>query len=157
MGSINLNTRVKDKRNLFANLSYHYDKSNVPFTKEDEQVKRDIFAIPDLSTDFITRKKLTGIGDHYFPLAGKYKTEQCIGSDSQWNRIPVSGYNSNYKKYPDPDAEKKINSWLEYVRTRGAKMYYSLTSEHVDIVNKLERDLVSLNEAAYRELCDIPL
>ena len=46
MCSLSLNTRIKDKRNLLANLSSYYDKTfNIPYTPEDETKKCEIFSI----------------------------------------------------------------------------------------------------------------
>ena len=46
MCSLGLNTRVKDKRNFIANLSYFYDKKrNIEYLEEDDKKKCEIFNI----------------------------------------------------------------------------------------------------------------
>lgn len=152
MCSLGLHTRVKDKRNLIANLSHFYDeKLNVPYTQTDDKKKCEIFAINNSKTDFITGNKLNGIGDHYYPLCADLKKLSIIGSDSLWNRIPVSGSNLSYKK--SGDYNHQLELWLEYAESRNAKMYYMLTDEHINIIKDLEQELVRINKEKFDLLC----
>ena len=101
MCSLNLYTKVKDIRDLTCNIAHCYDgKYNVPFTEEDKKQKCIIFDIPTSKTDFITGGKVK-TGDHWFPI-GKHWKENKIGSDSEWNLIPVSGSNKKENKYNQP-------------------------------------------------------
>ena len=72
--------------------------NNVSFTKEDEQQKCMIFDIPNLKTDFITRESVQ-TGDHYYELGKNCMKQKIIGSDSEWNIIPVSGSNKRENRY----------------------------------------------------------
>jgi hypothetical protein len=156
MCSLSLNTRIKDKRNLLANLSAYYDTTcNIPYTPEDEAKKCEIFEVPNTKTDFITHKPMKGVGDHYFPLASKYKTGNTIGSDSLWNRIPVSGYNSKYKDGSHETIRKKLDTWLKYVKMRGGRLSYQLLSEHKDLISEFEEKIIEMNETLYYNLCKI--
>jgi len=156
MCSIPLNTRVKDKRNLLANLSFQFDnKYNIPFTQEDEVNKCKIFGVTNTQTDFITQQPRKGVGDHYYPLAQNFKDTGKIGSDSLWNRIPVNGYNSKYKGSLDADIKDKVDAWIAYVDLKGGKLYYQLTPDHKIIISELQDSLVKLNEAAFHSMCEI--
>lgn len=148
--SISLHTRAKDTRNLIANFSHFLDSTNTSYTEEDKKKKCEIFEIPNEKTDFITHKSLTGIGDHYYPLGKERKKYNRIGSDSMWNRIPVSGYNSNYKK--QEEYLEKLNKWEEYCKSRGAKMFYNLTEEQNDIIKKGVEELVRVNQKIFDDL-----
>ena len=153
MCSLGLNTRVKDKRNFIANLSYFYDeKRNIEYLEEDDKKKCEILNIPNSKTDFITGLKLTGIGDHYYPLCADIKKFNRIGSDSLWNRIPVSGSNLKYKK--NKEYHEKLDAWINYVQHRGALLYYTLTEEDLIILKDLEEELVKINETKFKLLCD---
>ena len=148
--SLALHTRVKDTRNLIANFSYYLDSNNTPYTDEDKKKKCDIFKIPNEKTDFITYKTLNGVGDHYYPLSAERKKYNRIGSDSMWNRIPVSGYNSKYKK--QEQYLEKLNQWEEYCKSRGAKMFYILTEEQNDIIKKGVEELEKINQKMFDDL-----
>ena len=153
MCSIGLNTRVKDKRNLIANIVNEWDKNNVPYTSNDDIEKCKIFGICNSKTDFITHTKLTGIGDHYYPLCKHIKTKKTVGSDSLWNRIPVSGSNTTYKE--DKTNMDKVKKWLEYAESKGAKLYYNLSDEFVELLNKNINKLIKINELAFKELKEL--
>ena len=153
MCSLGLNTRVKDKRNFIANLSHFYDqKRNIKYTETDDNKKCGIFEIPNSKTDFITGLKLTGIGDHYYPLCAEIKKLARIGSDSLWNRIPVIGSNLKYKK--NNEYREKLDAWINYTERRGAQVYYTLTDEDLIILKELEIKLVRINEETFKLLCD---
>jgi len=98
---------------------------------------------------------MTGIGDHYYPLAKHFKKQGRIGSDSFWNRIPVNGYNSKYKDSTDVGIKEKIDAWIAYVDSKGGKLYYQLTPDHTKILSELEENLMKLNEMAYHSMCAI--
>ena len=153
MCSINLNTRVKDKRNLIANLSFEYDKTNTKYQEEDDEKKCEIFGISNSKTDFITHKPLTGIGDHYYPLCGDIKKYNRIGSDSLWNRIPVNGNNRKYKTMPE--YQSKLKEWITYTESKNVKMYYNLSTEHLKLLKELESELVRINKKYFEKLCTL--
>ena len=154
--SIGLHTRVKDKRNLIANWVCKLDsEKNIPFTEVDDKKKCEIFGIPSSNTDFITGKKLTGIGDHYYPLCADIKKDMSVGSDSLWNRIPVSGNNSAYKK--EKVYIEKLEEWEAYVKERGATMRYTLKQEHLDVLEETVKELVQVNQAAFDKLSSMEL
>ena len=148
--SLSLNTRVRDTRNLMANFAHYLDLNNTQFTNEDNKKKCEIFGIQHDKIDFITFKVLKGIGDHYYPLSGERKKHNRIGSDSMWNRIPVTGYNSKYKK--QEEYLEKLNQWEEYCKSRGAKMFYNLTEEQNDIIKKGVEELERINQKMFDDL-----
>jgi hypothetical protein len=172
---LGLHTRIKDKRNLVANLSHYFDcKYNPEFTDEDNKNKCNIFNIKNVKTDFITGKSLGGCGDHYIELVGSHSKnlkKKMIGSDSEWNLIPVSGNNSKYKinsfKVPEdkssslPEDEKviydKLNIWNKYVKRRGARMYHKITDEHLILFREWEREVVKINKMYFDKLCSLDL
>ena len=154
MCSIGLHTRVKDKRNFIANVSNFYDTSkNVEYTNVDDKKKCEIFKIPNSKVDFITGNKLNGIGDHYYPLCAELKKLNRIGSDSLWNRIPVSGSNLSYKK--SGEYKEILELWINYATSRGAKLYYHLNSDHIRILNELTEELVRVNSDKFKKMCDL--
>ena len=154
--NLGLHTRVKDKRNIVANLSHYYDTTqNEIYTEDDDKKKCEIFKIPNIKTDFITKEKMTGVGDHYYLLCADLKKKQIIGSDSNWNIIPVSGYNSSYKK--DVIYNKIINEWKEYVEERNGKMFYTLTKEHICLFDEQEKIFVQQNNETFKKLCLIKI
>ena len=154
--SLGLHTRVKDKRNLIANLAYYYDcEYNIPYTKYDDEKKCEIFGIDNPSTDFITGNRMKGIGDHFYPLCADIKKKKIFGSDSKWNRIPVSGYNSKYKK--DGSYNDTLVKWTSYVEDRGAKMFYPLEQKHQTLLNEWEHSLVEINKETFSKLCLIDI
>ena len=149
--SLSLHTRVKDTRNLIANFSHILDGcENTLYTEDDRKKKCEIFEISNDKTDFITGQKLNGIGDHYYPLTAERKKLNRIGSDSQWNRIPVSGYNSKYKN--QSEYSEKIKQWENYCNSRGAKLFYQLTDGHSDIIKKGIEELERVNQEIFNKL-----
>ena len=141
--SLGLSTRIKDKRNFIANYSYYLDQQKtIQYSIIDDNKKCEIFGIKKSNIDFITKKKMTGCGEHYYPLGQEFKKEKRIGSDSGWNRIPVSGNNSRYKK--NPENMLKVNEWINYCQGRGASLYHELDDKLVNFINdkftKLEED-----------------
>mgnify|MGYP006119987889 CR=1 FL=1 len=148
--SIGLHTRVRDTRNLIANFSHLLDIENTPYTDDDRHKKCEIFEITDDKIDFISGEKMKGIGDHYYPLSADRKKLNRIGSDSQWNRIPVSGYNSKYKN--NPEYSEKINKWETYCISREAKMFYQLTEEQSEIIKSGIQELEIANQVIFDKL-----
>ena len=59
--------------------------------------------------------------------------KKIIGSDSGWNRIPVSGSNQRYKK--NPEHMLKVNKWLEYCKSKGARLYHQLNETEFNFIN----------------------
>jgi len=156
--SLSLDTRVKDRRNIIANLSHQLDcKRNIPYNEEDDAKKCEIFAIPTINTDFITGKLMKGIGDHLYPLAKDAMVKKLIGSDSGWNRIPVSGYNSKYKESTDNEIQDKISAWKIYVKERNGLMYHEINDNHIQKLNELQNELVETNRRIFKELCEIDI
>ena len=154
--SLSLHTRVKDRRNIFANLANFYDcENNKSYTDTDDKKKCEIFGITKSNIDFITQKTMKGIGDHLYPLCADFKKKNIIGSDSKWNRIPVSGYNSKYKK--DKLYIEKINKWIEYVAEKEGVMYYTLKLEHISILQNMETNLIRINSEGFNKLCKVEL
>ena len=167
--SLGLYTKTKDKRDLLANISHEYDKKyNIPFLKEDEEKKCLIFKISNLKTDFITRTKIQ-TGDHYYPIGAHHKKEHIIGSDSEWNRIPVSGsnkkenkYNNLKKRIKNSDISKfndeeqliiqKINNWINYVKSREARMYHKISEEFIERLNKRDEIMMKEQEESFNYL-----
>ena len=131
--SIGLNVRIKDKRNFLANYSYHLDKHKIQYSTIDDNKKCEIFGIKKSNIDFITNQKMSGCGEHYYPIAGDFNSKNRIGSDSGWNRIPVSGSNRKYKQ--NPENLVKINEWLNYCGGRGATLYHDLEDKFVHFIN----------------------
>jgi len=154
--SIGLDARVKDRRNLIANYSHYLDSTlNIEYTGDDDKIKCDIFEIDNSSIDFITKDKMSGIGDHYYPLSKDYKTENRIGSDSGWNRIPVSGNNSKYKD--NAENMEKIKRWIYHCETREARLFYILNPEQVNIINKGIDKLIEVNNSMFEDLKTHPV
>ena len=122
------------------------------YEDKDDKKKCEIFEITDSKTDFISGLKLTGCGDHYYPLSKNRKKDNTIGSDSLWNRIPVSGSNTKYKD--DMNNKIKIDKWLLYVESRGAKLYYKLNDHQVETINQGEKELIAINERIFSNLKD---
>lgn len=169
MCSLSLYTKVTDVRDLLCNISHIYDnKYNVHFTEEDYKHKCMIFKIPDCKTDFITGGKV-GTGDHWFPIAKEWKKNK-IGSDSNWNIIPVSGNNSTDLKYnqlkkdilnkKEIDGKYKIYSimikkWLMYTESRGAKLYYNVPDNFSQVIHNRNTNLKLIQDECLTMLCDI--
>jgi len=150
--SLGLNTRVKDKRNFLANCSYDADcKRNIIYNEEDDKKKCEIFNIPNTKTDFITGKPMKGIGDHLYPLAKDFAIKKIIGSDSKWNRIPVSGYNSKYKNSNNNEIHDKICAWKAYVEERGGLMFHEIDDDKILKLVVWEKELVETNERHFKE------
>ena len=169
--SLSLYTKVKDKRDLICNLSCEFDKKyNVLFTKEDGQNKCMIFDIPNLKTDFITKKKI-GTGDHYYELGKNCMKKKIIGSDSEWNIIPTSGsrskdlkynylkpisFNDNYDISKLEEGDKviinKLRKWKEYVTSRGAKLFYKVPEEFIEELNKRDEEMVNIQNIYFNKL-----
>ena len=133
--SLGLNTRIKDRRNFIANYSYELDKDKFHYTKNDDKKKCEIFGIEKSNIDFVTHKKLTGCGEHFYPLSQEFKTKKRIGSDSGWNRIPVSGSNRKYKDTTENMI--KINEWLKYCQHKGAVLYHDLDDSIFEKINNI--------------------
>jgi len=163
---------VKDKRDLICNISHEYDiKYNIKFTKEDEHKKCEIFDISDSKIDFITGQKVQ-TGDHYYPLCALREKENKIGSDSEWNSIPVSGSNKKENIYNKLKKEilkdknldissfksdeqlilSKIKRWIDYVEYKGAKMYHEITDDFNKIILKRDEDMIKIQEHYLYEL-----
>jgi len=152
--SLGLNTRVKDMRNHIANYVYHLDvKKNIPYTIEDENEKLRIFDIPNSKTDFITGKKLTGIGEHYYPLCKDRLKHLRIGSDSYWNRIPTTGTNTTYMELNENKI--KVEKWIQYCESRGAILFYPVSDEINNIIIKTQNELVEVNERGLDRLLSL--
>tara|TARA_Y100001937_G_scaffold101746_1_gene139680 strand:+ start:52 stop:549 length:498 start_codon:yes stop_codon:yes gene_type:complete len=132
--SLGLETRIKDKRNFIANCSFVLDQQEtLQYSKIDDDKKCEIFGIQKSNIDFITKKKMTGCGEHYYPLTKEFNAKKIIGSDSGWNRIPVSGSNQSYKK--TPEHMLKVNKWLEYCNSKGARLYHQLDEDEFNFIN----------------------
>ena len=156
--SLSLHTRVKDRRNILANLSYNLDcKQNILYNEEDDVKKCEIFGIPNIKTDFITRLPMKGVGDHLYPLAKDTMVNKIIGSDSKWNRIPVSGYNSKYKNSTNNEIQEKIAAWKSYVKERNGLMFHEINNNHIQKLIELENELVKINLRIFEELCEIDI
>ena len=152
--SIGLHTRVKDKRNFIANYSHHLDEvDNEIYTEIDDKKKCEIFGISKNNIDFITKQKMTGIGDHYYPLCKDFKSKQIIGSDSAWNRIPVSGNNQKYKN--NPKNIDKVNEWISFCSTRGAKLYHCVDDKHINFINDAFEALAKKNQEIFDGLIQL--
>jgi hypothetical protein len=149
--SIGLDTRVKDKRNIIANFGHFLDQQkNVQYTKEDDIKKCEIFNIEKSNIDFISLKHMTGVGDHYYPLCKYLKKNNRIGSDSFWNRIPVSGNNTNYTDVSEN--MYKINKWLKYCEERDAKLFWDISEKQRNIIDDGFKKMEALNHAIFEEL-----
>ena len=148
--SIGLDTRVKDKRNMIANFSHFLDQNNEPYTEEDDIKKCEIFNIEKSNVDFITLKYMTGIGDHYYPICKDFKKNNRIGSDSSWNRIPVSGNNTKYKDTSENIS--KINKWIKYCEKRNAKLYWDTSEKQRNILNEGFKKMEAINHDIFDDL-----
>ena len=169
MCSLSLYTKVKDVRDLTCNLAHEYDKKyNVPFTEEDKKQKCVIFDIPTLKTDFIRGVKIY-TGDHWFPI-GKIWKKNKIGSDSEWNLIPVSGSNGKGNIYnqlkkdmlsnKEIDSENmkysnKIEQWLTYVEDRGAKLSYNMPEDFRQAIESRNKETMSVQDKYFATLREI--
>ena len=149
--SLQLNTRIKDKRNFLANTSFELDqRETLIYSEIDDNKKCEIFGIQKNNIDFITQKKMTGCGEHYYPLAKDFKSKKIIGSDSGWNRIPVSGSNQSYKR--NPEHMVKVNKWLVYCNSKGARLYHQLNETQINFINDLFIKLMELHLQGFNEL-----
>lgn len=149
--SLGFKTRINDKRNFIANYSFELDqKETLQYSKIDDNKKCEIFGIQKSYIDFITQKKMTGCGEHYYPLTKEFAAKKRIGSDSGWNRIPVSGSNQSYKK--TPEYAVKVSKWLEYCDTKGARLYHQLNETQVNFINDLFLKLTELHLKGFNEL-----
>lgn len=149
--SLGFNTRIKDKRNFIANCSFDLDqKDTLQYSKIDDNKKCEIFGIEKSNIDFTTKKKMTGCGEHYYPLAKEFNTKKIIGSDSGWNRIPVSGSNQSYKK--NPEHMLKVKKWLVYCNSKGARLYHKLNENQVNYINDLFIKLMEVHLQGFNEL-----
>lgn len=149
--SLGLNVRIKDKRNFIANYSFELDqKETSQYSKIDDNKKCEIFGIQKSNIDFITQKKMSGCGEHYYPIAKDFNAKKIIGSDSGWNRIPVSGSNQRYKK--KPEHMLKVKKWLVYCNSKGARLYHQLNETQVIFINDLFIKLMELHLKGFNEL-----
>jgi hypothetical protein len=146
-----LNTRIKDKRNFIANYGFDKDQRETSqYSKIDDNKKCEIFGIQKSNIDFITQKKMSGCGEHYYPLMKDFNAKKIIGSDSGWNRIPVSGSNQSYKK--TPEHMLKVNKWLVYCNSKGARLYHQLNETQFNFINDLFKKLKELHLQGFNEL-----
>ena len=149
--SLGLDVRIKDKRNFIANHSYELDqKETLQYSEIDDNKKCEIFGIQKSNIDFITQKKMTGCGEHYYPLMKDFNAKKIIGSDSGWNRIPVSGSNQSYKK--TPKHMLKVNKWLVYCNSKGARLYHQLNETQFNFINDLFKKLKELHLQGFNQL-----
>tara|TARA_Y100000389_G_scaffold173753_1_gene183178 strand:- start:116 stop:514 length:399 start_codon:yes stop_codon:yes gene_type:complete len=125
-------------------------KETLQYSKIDDNKKCEIFGIQKNNIDFITQKKMTGCGEHYYPIAKDFDTKKIIGSDSGWNRIPVSGSNQSYKK--THDHALKVSKWLEYCNSKGARLYHQLNDEQVNFINDLFTKLMDVHLQGFNDL-----
>lgn len=126
---------------------------NPPFTKQDLKQKLKICGVPDLQTCLVTRqKKGVKVGDHVYETKGYFRRTGCYGVDDEWNTLPVCGAkNMSYKVFRHVNKNigfqtltnrelqkctreqrriyKIIKSWKRYVKKRGAKMSFKLTTK----------------------------
>ena len=152
--SLGLHTRINDKRNFLANYSYELDKRQiVQYTEIDDNKKCEIFKIEKNNIDFTTHRKMSGCGEHYYPLAKDFKSKKRIGSDSGWNRIPVSGNNHKYKQ--NYEYMNKVNQWIEYCKRRGATLYYELNEKQVDFINSEFKKLEEQHQQIFEKLIQL--
>jgi len=170
MCSLSLNTKVKDTRDLLCNLAHNWDaKYNIPFTENDDKHKCLIFGIPTSKTDFITGHSVQ-TGDHWYPIGQKRKAENKIGSDSEWNIIPVSGSNKKENKYNQlkrdifnkkdiddgyKEYSDKIKQWISYVESRGAKLCYNVPDEFHQVIEARNNEMMILQDKYFTNLCSI--
>jgi len=149
--SIGIDARIKDKRNFLANYSYYLDqRQTVQYTDYDDYKKCEIFGITKSNIDFTTHNKMGGCGEHYYPLAKEFNTKKRIGSDSGWNRIPVSGSNHKYKQ--NDDNMIKVNKWLEYCESKGAKLYHELSEKQIKFINDSFKKLEEQHNQMFEQL-----
>ena len=88
--------------------------------------------------------------DQDFFSAIKICKKKRIGSDSGWNRVPVSGNNRNYKK--NSEHLIKINKWIEYCNKRGATMYHDLNDEQTRLIEDGFNELVKIHNGLFDDL-----
>lgn len=149
--SLGLLARVKDLRNYVVNLSHEWDlKHNIPYTIDDEKEKLRIFNIPNPKTDFTNGNELKGIGDHLYPITKDLKKRKRIGSDTMWNRIPVSGYNRKYHEIVENKI--KLDCWEEYCKKRGATLSYHVSDEIYNHIYQYQQLLVDMTLKNFAEL-----
>tara|TARA_Y100000768_G_scaffold372995_1_gene341205 strand:- start:572 stop:1051 length:480 start_codon:yes stop_codon:yes gene_type:complete len=149
--SLRFDTRIKDKRNFIARYSFELDQQEtLQYRKIDDDKKCEIFGIQKSNIDFITKKKMTGCGEHYYPLTKDFNAKKIIGSDSGWNRIPVSGSNQSYKK--TPEHMLKVNKWLEYCNSKGARLYHQLNETKINYINDLFENLSEQHDQGFTGL-----
>ena len=151
--SLGLNTRIKDKRNFLAQYSHALDKNNTQYILIDKNKKCEIFGIKEDNIDFITKKKMTGCGEHFYPLSQEFKKKKRIGSDSGWNRIPVSGSNRRYKQ--NPENMLKVTEWINYCQGRGATLYHDLDDIQVNFINDLFTSLEECHRLGFKALTQL--
>jgi hypothetical protein len=170
MCSLSLYTKTKDIRDLLCNVAHSWDKKyNIPFTEEDNKQKCIIFGIPTSKTDFITGAPVK-TGDHWYPIGGLRSKENKIGSDSEWNIIPVSGSNKKENKYNQikrdmlhkkdiecvyKEYSYKIEQWIGYVESRGAKFSYDLPEEFNQEIENRNNKMMLIQDECFHTLCNI--
>jgi hypothetical protein len=62
----------------------------------------------------------------------------------------VSGSNTKYKD--DINNKIKIDKWISYIESRGAKLYYKLNDNQIDTINEGEKELIATNERIFSNL-----
>ena len=138
-------------------VAYHLEPTQPEFTLEDKVMKERIFGFKG-KTSFLSEETCKGIGDHIFGVREGLKVgKNWVGSESQWNRILVTHQqNVSYKTIKingikknlayDDFTQKEIDSfhpfkkkifiafkkWNEYVKSRGAHMYWENMRETDD-------------------------
>ncbi len=146
--SIGKYTRLKDARNFLANLVHELDMSyNVEPNFDDAKNKCQIFGINHLCQDFTNGKDLTGAMEHLVPLAAELRSKNRIGSDSFWNRIPVSGTNRTYNQ--TPEHADKVKKWLDYVNNRRGetpRLFYEVDYQFFKMMKEREESLISVED-----------
>jgi len=132
-----LRCRVKDTAYyVMKDMIMIKEKSNVPFTQEDEQKKCEIFGIPNSKTCFLTLSTDgVSVGDHIFPIRGALKKTGLHGGDSKWNTVPVCGSKNNtFKKFSHNGW--KVNIGYEKLTQ---EQYNQCTANEQNIYNKIKK------------------
>jgi hypothetical protein len=77
------------------------NKHQIPYTKDDDLIKNQIFGIKNSKTCILTDTSYqVNVGDHMFPTLSTFKRTGRYGSSSLWNIIPITQrYNITYKRF----------------------------------------------------------